>query len=179
MNPSILSVQCPGNSLLRGNCQSLRLKAVHALCTDVTIDQSCHNLIYFHGRTGFLNQGYLEFTIIELYILAGDILKAAYRHRICHHSVQKASLYREVFTFDFQIISLNVRKTLHSFQQVSHMSEDIFHILPRCIGNLGKQTKCRNIDKIIFVECPHITGKPAAVHNGGGCCFHSPRNSKT
>ena len=66
----------------------------------------------------------------------------------------------------FYTVGGNIENPFCSFQYICKMSEDIFHTLLRLVGYICKQAESCNVNKIVFIESAHVTGKGDSVYRG-------------
>ena len=77
------------------------------------------------------------------------------------------------------MIRRNIGKAFDSLQKISHIAENIFHILRRGICHIREDAKCCNIYKMTVVEGTHITQEIFSGHCQTGGFHHIPRNLQT
>ena len=59
------------------------------------------------------------------------------------------------------------------------MTQNIFHVLPRLIGNIREKAECCDIYKYILIKGSHITGKIIPLYNRFRGMHHIFRQSQT
>ena len=119
----------------------------------------------------------LEYTVIQLDIFPRNAFKATDGIGICNHTEHKFAVLGKFFAVNAQMAALPGTHPLHTLEHISSMTQCIFQILRCLIGYIGKQPKCRHIDKIAVIKPSDIACKRLAFHNQLRSLLHRLRNA--
>ena len=100
-----------------------------------------------------MDQRHFKQTVIQLHIFSCDVFEPSHVTGISDHFIDELS-FKLPFcaAFYFQPVCRHIKNPLSRFQNIRQMSQHIFQLLVRLVGNIGKQAKGRYIDKIFIVE---------------------------
>ena len=77
------------------------------------------------------------------------------------------------------MIEFNIKETLHSFQKISHMSQNILQILVCLVSNIRKKPKGCYVSKALIIKPANVTMIKLLFHNTFSSLNHIFRHKKT
>ena len=103
-----------------------------------------------------VNEQHLVQPVIQRHAIRPDGLKAADRHRVCHHTVDEIVLHLRFRAVHADVVGFDVGQRLNALDDIRSTPENVLGLLRCLIGDLSKRTERRNIVKIAIVEAANI-----------------------
>ena len=122
---AVFAVQSPGNLLVGLDDDAVGLERIDEVCVILLHQQGRNDLIQFQRVFRAFDQGYLEESVIQAYILSRQVFEAADGLGIRHHTVDILSLKGFPVCLDFNPVRRHIPDPFGSLQQVCQMETSV------------------------------------------------------
>ena len=124
----------------------------------------CHDqFVEFHQIRGLVDQGDFKQAVVPANI--GQSQKFRNGGRIGYHAVEEFVLDHAAVIFDPHAVCPNFRQLGDRVEQVGGVSQQIFEMLRRFVGDLRKCSECCHVGEVFVVEAAHVAYQIFAVND--------------